>query len=159
MLEQLKTIKDRKDEHFRNDLLRMLMFMKLTQQMIITLQENSTVTGNPEYKQLRSFAKEVYKKNDWFISVVKKMAGENAAVIESEITFDNDKLNDLANVADFIATSTDKNISDAVDLITNRSRREDLLFTVWKQSRFFISPDINVNREAFQKWLSEEYPQ
>lgn len=158
MLNQLKTIRDKKDEYFRNDLMRMLMFMKLNQFMIKVLQESPTVTENTEYKQLKRFSQEVYQKIEWFITVIKKMAGDNAMIIDSEVSFDNDKINDLAQLADFILTHTDKDISDAVDLVTNRVRREELLFCSWKNSRLLLSPDINVNKTDFDKWYADKFP-
>lgn len=158
MLEQLKTTKDKKDEHFRDDLMRMLLFMKISQLMITTLQESPTVSEDSEYKKLKRFSQEVYSKIDWFIGVVKKMAGDNATVIETEVSFDNDKINDIALLADFIATHSDKDISDAVDIVTNRTRREELFFNAWKNSRLVLSPDINVNKADFDKWYAEKFP-
>jgi hypothetical protein len=156
MLEQLKNPQSSTDEHFRDNLVRMLFFTELTR-LMVTLFQDTAVVKQHEYKQLRRFCKEVHTKLEWFRSTVRKMAGENGERIDEEITMDGDKVSNIAELADFIARNGD--VSKEVVLLTSKSQRERLFFAAWKQSRVSLSDQMPMDTEAFKAWYLSEFPE
>lgn len=156
MLEQLKAQATTKDRLFKNEFIRMLMFMRIVQFLISQFQDDDVVKEGTEYKQLKRFSQEVHSKMEWFLTVVKKMAGDNAGVIDEELSFDTDKLCEIMNITEFVALKS--STTEMIEMLTSATQRKKLFQAAWESSRFAVSPELQVSQEEFDKWYEDKFP-
>lgn len=157
MLQQLKQQDSKADKRFRDDLVRMLQFMRITQLMITSFHSSELVKTDKTLKPIKRFSQEVFGKLEWFQTVVKKMAGENAPVLDSLLDMEGDKINNIAELSDFIA-SKEADISNEVDLMVNAHRRKEIMKNLWVASRTTFSPKMQLDLDDFDKWYGEQFP-
>jgi hypothetical protein len=156
-LENLRQPQSKAEEHFRDNLVRMLTFMRTTQLMIELFQESRLIQEEGKYRPLRRLSKETHSKLEWFIGVVKKMAGEDAEFLIEQMGIDEDKIGDVAELAD-VVLRTKGPTSKEVTLLTSETSRRELFKKSWTQSRIAISPKMVVDEEEFDNWYREEFP-
>lgn len=157
MLEQLKEQQNTPDAIFRDNLLRMLCLMRATQLMITYFQESPDIKTDSGDKKIKKFSKEIYSKIEWFISIIFKMAGENAHILQKELNLESSKIEALMDAAGFI-TMAQSDVTNAVDMMVNRGRRKELIKDAWISSRTALSPKLQLDLSDFDLWYNENFP-
>lgn len=158
MLEELKKPDiTREEEHFRNNLILMLVTQRVAQVLIKAFQDTAMVRDNSALKPLKRFSQEVYVKINWFYTTLKKTAGPNADFLDEELDLDGDKVNNIGSAIDTIALSN-KNMDRETNLLTSSTFRKAMFRKCWFASKnLSYSPELIDDIAQFEDWYAQQF--
>lgn len=155
------TAEDRKQQDLlATDLMRMLLHLEIARAEIEQLHTYRLPKG---MRDLTSFSKELIsklnqadKKARWFISIVKKMIGlGNTEVLNEQLSIDSHKLNNVAQLTEWVV-DTPGDLSNDIDFLISKTRRRELLLRSWKAA--FNKPELSAEEQhRFDRWYTTNF--
>lgn len=151
------------EAQFTEDLMRLLLHIRFAEQEASTFGQTPFLKFSKDVHPLGRFSRELFSKLketshkiQWFIGVAKKILGPaQADLLTEELDLDGHKINNVAQLTGWIATSK-HDLTDEIDLVTNRSRRKELLWKCWQASRNATAPEGSW--QDFTDWHETHYP-
>lgn len=154
------------EDEFRADYMRMMMHVSIASIEVDSFRENTLVKSQESLSKLGRFADElattlkgVSRKLRWFIGIEKIILGErNQPLLDQELDPNGHKIANIAQLTDWVINAK-RDVSNAVDVVTNNSRRRELFLKAWKEALEGTGQEWSPHHQIrFQSWYTTQFP-
>lgn len=155
------------ERQFTEDLMQLLLHVRCTQIATeVFMQTPLLREGNRDLKPFGRFSHELFSKLketshklSWFIAIVKRIWPTNKALLDQELDPDGHKVNNVAQLTEWVINSK-QDLTDHIDLLINSSRRKELLWKCFRAGHTSCADEDSSEEQVqwkFDAWYNAHY--